>query len=71
MIGSALTGKGNKVEMREDLYKVWIPGEMICEKVKIEYAFLIAKAVMEKYYADPTMKVTVERMAEDENGILR
>lgn len=52
--------------MGEQLYKVWIEGETICEKVRIDYAFLIAQAVMEKYYADPGMKVTVERMRFDE-----
>ena len=48
--------------MEEQLYKVRICGETICEKVGIDYAFLIARAVMEKYYADPRMRVTVERM---------
>ena len=54
--------------MDESLYKVWIQGDVICEKVRIEYAFLIAQAVMEKYYAEPDMKVTVERMVFDKQG---
>ena len=51
--------------MREDLYRVWIPGETICENVRIEYAFMIAQSVMEKFYAEPGMQVTVERMNND------
>ena len=54
--------------MDESYYKVWIDGDVICEKVRIDYAFIIAQAVMEKYYAEPTMKVVVQRMARDEHG---
>lgn len=51
--------------MEEDKYNVALEYEIIATGLRLEYAVLMAKALFEKYYADPTIKVTITRERAD------
>lgn len=48
--------------MKEYRYKVCVPGDVVCENVRMDYAIMIAQALLDKYYADPNMSVTIVRI---------
>lgn len=52
--------------MNEWFYEVYIEGESIAQHLRLEWAVEIAKAVMERYYNDPRMKVIIKREPREE-----
>ena len=51
--------------MLEDYYRVLLQNIVIADHMTIEDACVLVKALFEKYYQDPALKYSIERMREE------
>lgn len=49
------------IQVGTDTYKIEVSGTIIAEGVTLEYACLFAKAIMEEYWQEPDIDVTIKR----------
>lgn len=53
--------------MEEDLYIVLDGNIILASKMTIENAMILVKGYFERYYEEPRLSLTIERMAKTEN----
>lgn len=54
--------------MGEDKYNIFCDGHLVATEVRLEETMIFTKALFEHYYAQPGLKVTIERITEDNYG---
>lgn len=52
--------------MASDYYRVVYEDIVIAEKMSLETALILVKALFEKFYCELTLHYTIERMSEEE-----
>lgn len=52
--------------MESDYYRVVYEDIVIAEKMSLETALILVKALFEKFYCELTLHYTIERMSEEE-----
>lgn len=53
--------------MHEHTYNVTLDNRVIACGLTLEYAIIFSKALFNEYYAEPNMKVSIERIGPDLN----
>ena len=51
--------------MGTDFYKVYIDDNCVGEKMPLQFALIFVKAIYSEFYAEPNLKVTIEKVRED------
>jgi len=47
-----------------DTYSVWVENICVARGMSIDYAVIFLKAIMQEYYNETTLAITIEREAE-------
>ena len=47
--------------MKEDFYTIKVENVKIAQHISLEYACIFLKAIMQEFYNEPDIKVTIER----------
>ena len=53
------------ITMSDNRYNVLCDGVVIAENLVLEYALLFVQAFLEKYFAEPSLKITIERVSKE------
>ena len=48
--------------MPTELYKVYIDNDTIAENMPLQFALILTKAIYSEFYAEPKLRVTIEKM---------
>ena len=51
--------------MEEMYYTIEVDGQHVAERVPLEYATIFVEALFKKFYAMPSLKISIERMVFD------
>ena len=54
--------------MRDYHYRVIMNGELVAERMELNYALVLLEALMREYYAEPGIFITISREKESEEG---
>lgn len=52
--------------MSREFYKVVLEGVTQAETDQLEVALILLEALMEKYYNEPTLKISIEKFTKEE-----
>ena len=50
------------LKMNSEFYNVYIDDNCISENMPLQFALILTKAVYSEFYAEPNLKVTIERV---------
>ena len=48
--------------MSSEYFKVYIDDDLIGEYMPLQFALILAKAIYSEFYAEPKLKVTIQKM---------
>ena len=51
--------------MNNEFYKVYVDNNCVAEKMPLQFALILTKAIYSEFYAELKLKVTIERMMFD------
>ena len=51
--------------MNNEFYKVYVDDNCVAENMPLQFALILTKAIYSEFYAEPKLKVTIERVALD------
>lgn len=51
--------------MNNEFYKVYVDDNCVAENMPLQFALILTKAIYSEFYAEPKLKVTIERVTLD------
>ena len=51
--------------MATEFYKVYIDDDAVAENMPLQFALILVKAIYSEFYAEPKLRVTIEKMSFD------
>lgn len=55
--------------MNSDFYNVYVDDNAVAENMPLQYALVLTKAIYVEFYAEPNLRVTIERITQDKEQI--
>ena len=52
--------------MNNELFTVYVENNPVAEKMPLQFALFLIKAIYSEFYAEPNLKVTIEKQIPDE-----
>lgn len=49
--------------MPSEYYKVYVDNNLVGEYMPLQFALILTKAIYSEFYAEPNLKVTIQKMA--------
>lgn len=51
--------------MSSEFYNVYVDDNCVAKKMPLQFALILTKAIYTEFYAEPKLKVTIERVSSD------
>lgn len=51
--------------MNSEFYNLYVDNNCVAEKMPLQFALILTKAIYSEFYAEPKLKVTIERVIFD------
>ena len=51
--------------MPPELYNVYIDNDLVGQYMPLQFALILTKAIYGEFYAEPNLKVTIEKISQD------
>ena len=55
--------------MNSDFYNVYVDDNAVAENMPLQYALVLTKAIYVEFYAEPNLRVTIERITQDKEKV--
>lgn len=52
--------------MSSEFYNIWIDENLVAQRMPLQFALILIKAIYGEFYAEPNLKVTIEKVADAE-----
>ncbi len=57
--------------MSSEFYNVYIDDNCIAENMPLQFALILTKAVYGEFYAEPSLKVTIEKVSKENDEVAK